>query len=37
MNYAIIFTSGFAENQVCFNLLKETVVEPQILYRTPFC
>lgn len=31
MNYAIIFTSGFAENQVCFNLFKETVVEPTIL------
>lgn len=31
MNYAIIITSGFAENQVCFNLLKETVVEPTIL------
>lgn len=31
MNYAIIFTSGFTENQVYFNLLKETVVEPQIL------
>lgn len=25
------FTSGFAENQVYFNLLKETVVEPKIL------
>lgn len=31
MTYAIIFTSRFAENQVCFNLLKETVVEPTIL------
>lgn len=31
MNYAIFFTSGIAENQVCFNLLKEMVVEPQIL------
>lgn len=31
MNYAIIFTSRFAENQVCFNLLKETVVELKIL------
>lgn len=31
MNYAIIFTSLFTENSVYFNLLKETVVEPQIL------
>lgn len=31
MNYAIIFISRFAENQVYFNLLKETVVEPTIL------
>lgn len=31
MNYAIIFTSRFAGNWVYFNLLKETVVEPQIL------
>lgn len=31
MNYVIIFTSGFAENQVYFNLLKEMVVEPKIL------
>lgn len=31
MNYAIIFTSGFAENQVYFNLLKETVIAPRIL------
>ena len=31
MNYAIIFTSGFAENQVYFNLLKKMVVEPTIL------
>lgn len=31
MNYAIISTSRFAENWVYFNLLKETVVEPQIL------
>lgn len=31
MNYAIISTSGFAENQVYFNLLKEMVEEPQIL------
>ena len=31
MNYAIISTSRFAENWVYLNLLKETVVEPQIL------
>ena len=31
MNYAIILTSRFAENQVYFNLFKETVIEPKIL------
>lgn len=31
MNYAIISTSRFGENWVYFNLLKEPVIEPQIL------